>query len=578
MNKRIGNGGEARAALYARVSSDRQAERDLSIPAQLKALRQYADKHGWKVVEQFVDEAESARTADRPEFQRMMGLSKQKEPPFTVILVWKLSRFARNREDSILYKTMLRKHGVQVVSINEHIEDSPSGRMLEGMIEVVDEFYSANLSSDTIRGMNENASRGFLNGGRAPYGYRRVKVKVGEIEKAKLEAVPEHAPLVKRAFQMCVDGMGVKEIAKKLNAEGYKTRAGREWTNTVLYYMLTNEAYTGVTTFNGYRYWDSKGSKEQKAIRVEGTHEALVTREQFEKARQVLKERGFTVTHPRAVASDYLLSGILYCGLCNAKMLGTTAKGGQFVYYGCQNYLKKGRQACAAGLVGRDRLEGAVIDTLKDDVLTDANLTELVHLINEEANLNRGTSAKRMGETDAQLRALNGRLDKLYVALETGHVDMADLGPRIKALRAQIEASEARKREISAEETAPLKFSGPQVRRSVEDLRELLSDGTTLERKSRIRGWLSRIEVDTKRGGTVYYKMPPWIQKAMGRPTAGGPMRSVLSIDQIGCPNPTPVKTILAFISSFPSAYSTAPRARSVFCRSRHSPPPRPFG
>ena len=89
---------------------------------------------GWRVVEQFV-EAESARTADRPEFQRMIGLSKQKEPPFTIILVWKLSRFARNREDSILYKAMLRKHGVSVVSINEHIEDSPSGRMLEGMIE-----------------------------------------------------------------------------------------------------------------------------------------------------------------------------------------------------------------------------------------------------------------------------------------------------------------------------------------------------------------------------------------------------------------------------------------------------------
>ena len=535
MNKRIETDGEVRAALYARVSSDRQAERDLSIPAQLKALRQYADKNGWKVVEQFIDEAESARTADRPEFQRMMGLSKQKEPPFTVILVWKLSRFARNREDSILYKAMLRKHGVSVVSINEHIEDSPSGRMLEGMIEVVDEFYSANLSSDTIRGMNENASRGFLNGGRAPYGYRRVKVKVGEIEKAKLEAVPEHAPLVKRAFQMCVDGMGVKEIAKKLNAEGYKTRAGREWTNTVLYYMLTNETYTGVTIFNGYRYWDSKSGKEQKAIRVEGTHEALVTREQFEKARQVLKERGFVVTHPRAVASDYLLSGILYCGICHAKMIGTTAKGGQFVYYGCQTYLKKGRKACSAGLVGRDRLEGAVIDTLKDGVLTDANLTELVHLINEEANRSRDTSGKRLAETASQLKALNGRLDKLYVALETGHVDMADLGPRIKTLRAEIEAAEARKRQIQAEETAPLKFGGAQVRRSVEDLRELLSDGTTLERKSRIRSWLSRIEVDTRRGGTVYYKLPPWMLKAMGRPTAGGPSHSVLSIDQIGC-------------------------------------------
>lgn len=535
MNKRTEYEGEVRAALYARVSSDRQAERDLSIPAQIKALRQYADKQGWRVVEQFIDEAESARTADRPEFQRMMGLSKQKEHPFTVILVWKLSRFARNREDSILYKAMLRKHGVQIVSINEPIDDSPAGRMLEGMIEVVDEFYSANLSSDTIRGMNENASRGFLNGGRAPYGYRRVKVKVGEIEKAKLEVVPEHAPIVKRVFQMCQDGMGVKEIAKKLNAEGYKTRASHEWTNTVLYYMLTNEAYTGVTVFNGYRYWDSKAGKAQKAIRIDGTHEALVTREQFEKVREVLKERGFVVTHPRAVASDYLLSGLLYCGICDSKMIGTTAKSGQFTYYGCQTYLKKGRKACAAGLVNRERIEGAVIDTLKETVLTDENLTELALLINEEANSNRSTSGKRLAEVDAQLKALNGRLDKLYVALETGHVDMADLGPRIKALRAQIEAAEDSRRGIAAEDNAPLKFSGAQVRRSVEDLRELLADGTTLERKSRMRAWVKRIEVDTLRGGTIEYKVPPWILKAMGRPTAGGPTHSVLSIDQIGC-------------------------------------------
>lgn len=535
MTTRIETDGEVRAALYARVSSDRQAERDLSIPAQLKALRQYADKQGWRIVEQFIDEAESARTADRPEFQRMMGLSKQKEHPFTVILVWKLSRFARNREDSILYKAMLRKHGVQVVSINEPIDDSPAGRMLEGMIEVVDEFYSANLSSDTIRGMNENASRGFLNGGRAPYGYRRVKVKVGEIDKAKLEAVPEHAPTVKRVFQMCLDGMGVKEIAKKLNAEGYKTRDGHEWTNTVLYYILTNEAYTGVTVFNGYRYWDSKAEKAQKAIRIEGTHEALVTREQFEKARQNLKERGFAVTHPRSVASDYLLSGILYCGCCDAKMIGTTAKSGQFTYYGCQTYLKKGRKACATGLVNQERLEGEVIRVLKDTVLTDDNLTELMRLVNEEINRDRTTSGKRINEADAQLKALNGRLDKLYVALETGHVDMADLGPRIKALRVQIEATEDRRRVIAAEDVAPLQLTAAQVRRSVEDLRELLAEGTTLERKSRMRAWVKRIEVDSVRGGTVFYKLPPFVQKAMGRPTEGGPSHSVLSIDQIGC-------------------------------------------
>ncbi len=101
-----------KVTLYARVSSERQAEKDLSIPAQLKALRNYAIKHGWESAKEFVDEAESARSANRPAFQEMITHAKQKPLPFSIILVWKLSRFARNREDSILYKALLRRRGV----------------------------------------------------------------------------------------------------------------------------------------------------------------------------------------------------------------------------------------------------------------------------------------------------------------------------------------------------------------------------------------------------------------------------------------------------------------------------------
>jgi site-specific DNA recombinase len=133
------------AAIYARVSSERQ-DVDLSITAQLKSLREYAQRNGHLVVKEYVDEAESGRSIDRAGFKAMIAASRQQPPAFRVILVWKLSRFARNREDSIIYKSLLRKHGVQVVSINEPLEDTPSGRLLEGIIEVIDEFYSANLS------------------------------------------------------------------------------------------------------------------------------------------------------------------------------------------------------------------------------------------------------------------------------------------------------------------------------------------------------------------------------------------------------------------------------------------------
>jgi len=165
-----------RVVLYARVSSEKQAEKDLSIAAQLKALRKYAVEHGWEVYKEFVDEAESARSANRPAFKEMVALAKQKHKFFDTILVWKLSRFARNREDSIIYKSLLRKCGVSVISINEQVDETPAGKLLEGMIEVIDEFYSINLAQDTIRGMKENAGRGYHNGGTIPIGYKAKKV------------------------------------------------------------------------------------------------------------------------------------------------------------------------------------------------------------------------------------------------------------------------------------------------------------------------------------------------------------------------------------------------------------------
>lgn len=162
----------------------------------------------------------------------MIAAARQPMPPFKVILVWKLSRFARNREDSIIYKSLLRKHGIQVVSINEPLEDTPSGRLLEGIIEVIDEFYSANLSQDVVRGMRETASRGFYPGSTVPYGYRRAKVREGETQRSKLEPDPATAPVVERMFRECLAGKGLLEIARGLSSDGLTTRTGRQWEPT----------------------------------------------------------------------------------------------------------------------------------------------------------------------------------------------------------------------------------------------------------------------------------------------------------------------------------------------------------
>ena len=146
------------AALYARVSSERQ-DVDLSVSAQLRALKDYARANGYSDARQYIDEAESGRVADRPQFREMIEEGSKAKAPFDVILVWKFSRFTRKREHAVAFKSMLRRKGIRVVSITEQAEDNATGRLLEGIIESVDEFYSENLAQEVVRGMREAASR-----------------------------------------------------------------------------------------------------------------------------------------------------------------------------------------------------------------------------------------------------------------------------------------------------------------------------------------------------------------------------------------------------------------------------------
>ena len=155
------------AVIYARYSSDSQ--REASIEGQLRDCKDYAEKNGITVVGTYIDRAYSAKTDDRPDFQRMIRDSDKKL--FDIVLVWKLDRFARNRYDSARYKTQLKKNGVKLMSATEIISDGPEGIILESVLEGYAEYYSADLSEKVIRGMTKNARKGKFTGGAIPFGY-----------------------------------------------------------------------------------------------------------------------------------------------------------------------------------------------------------------------------------------------------------------------------------------------------------------------------------------------------------------------------------------------------------------------
>jgi len=296
-------GVEMKVALYASVSSEKQ-DTDLSLSAQLKAMREYASRNGYQVVREFVDEAESGRTTARPSFKEMISLARHSNKPFERILVWKYSRFARSRRDSIFYKTMLKKAGVSVVSINEPFDDNPTGRLMEGIIESLDEFYSDNLGEDVTRGMRECAKRGFYLSSKTPYGCRKVKVWEGNKQHTTLEPDPDIAFVVKTSFEGIIEGSGLVWIVKDFNSKGIPGPGGGKWSKTSLYGILTNEVYVGVNI------WGRNSKRGLDPVRVENSFPPIVDRETFDKVQEIMRKNAPIKMHPRRVSSPFLLSGI----------------------------------------------------------------------------------------------------------------------------------------------------------------------------------------------------------------------------------------------------------------------------
>jgi site-specific DNA recombinase len=498
-----------KAAIYARVSSDSQ-DVDLSISAQLRAIREYAAKHGYEIVREYVDEAESGRTASRPKFKEMMTVARLKHPPFTVILVWKLNRFSRSRVDSITYKTLLKNKGIRVISINEPLDESPSGQLLEGIIESVDEFYSANLGQDVRRGLRENAARGFYSIGRAPYGLHKVPVKDGMKTRYTMEPDPEEsvpAIVVGRMFEMALKRMGCKQIAAILNREGFLTSTGRRWGKTTVHKILTNEAYCGTLVFGGRPGHKAIHSGEPP-VRVEGAWPALIDKDTFLKVQKIMADNAPRAVHPRVVPSFYLLSGILFCA-CGSAMVGRSAKSHRYYYYTCNRTFKQGRETCNSRILPKEKIERLVIDQIKQKVLDKQCLEELTNLVNEELDAGYSVIKEKISNLDNEINDVENRLGRLYDALETGKLTLDDLAPRIKELRAkQGELSKAR---VVAE--AEMTLQGYQqldtnaIRSYAADLWVILEESEVAQRKAFLRSFVKKIVIE-KDSVKLYYNLP----------------------------------------------------------------------
>lgn len=316
------------AAAYIRVSTDDQLE--YSPDSQLEKIREYAASNDMLLLEKFIfreEEGISGKKAERrPEFMRMIGTAKQKPKPFDVIIVWKFSRFARNRQDSIVYKSMLRKQcGVDVLSVTEQLGDDKMSIIVEAMIEAMDEYYSINLAEEVRRGMNEKVNRGEPVSVPA-FGYT--------IRDRQYWIDPAAAPLVKMIFRNYIEGMGCRSIAQKLNAMEVRTQRGGLWENRTVEYVLRNPVYIGKIRWNPKRK-TRRNYSDPDIIVAAGNHEPLIDRETWDRAQKRMAESKAASekdTAPKSSAAG-MLRGLLKCSACGSTL--TVSGGGSMQ---CQAY------------------------------------------------------------------------------------------------------------------------------------------------------------------------------------------------------------------------------------------------
>ena len=385
--------GILRVVIYARYSSDMQREE--SIDAQIRYCKEEIRRNpNMVLVGVYYDEALSGKFDDREDFQNM--ITDARDNRFDQIMVHKFSRFARNQYDSVIYKKKLREIGIRVVSATQKVDDTPEGQMTEAIIEVLDQYYSANLAEEVLKGMRENALKGLSTGGRPPLGYDRD-------EHGRYIINPETAPVARKIYDLYLSGMGAYLIANTLNNMGLRTQTGNTFHGRTVTDILTNEKYNGT-------YIYTIGENE---IRIPNNHEPIIPKAMWDQVQLLRAQR----TKPR-LTSDviYSLTGRLYCGECHGSFSGgghKTSRNGKKknYYYVCNN---KKYHNCKNKSINKDKIERYLCQHIVRVLLTDKSIEDIANAFEAAViEMSKQTTTVPLEKLEKEKIALNKKIAKL---------------------------------------------------------------------------------------------------------------------------------------------------------------------
>ncbi|MGM9646538.1 MAG: recombinase family protein [Eubacteriales bacterium] len=424
--KQAQKSGALRVALYLRYSSDRQTEQ--SIEGQQRVCSSYCDREGHQIVATYIDRALSASKDTDKRLQFLQMIRDSESGQFDAVVVYKLDRFARSRQDSAKYKAVLARNGVRVLSATEGIGDGIESIILESLLEGMAEYYSAELSQKVTRGMRESAYKCNSTGGTVPTGYKIVGKKF-VIDEPRAE-------IVREVFDLFVGGMSISAIGRLLAGRGIRNAVGKPYGRNALEHMIRNKRYIGVYTYDD--------------IEIEGGVPAIVSKEIFEEAVKRLETRT-TGPKPCSPYADYLLSGKCFCGDCGSSMTGesSTGKSGKtYHYYGCPTHRK--RSLCDMPRIRKDWLERTAVKDAVELLSSPDIRRQLVDLVMQESAKDADTDS-RADALRKQAREIEKKISNLIKLAEDGMATdstasrIRELEEEKKSVYTQLKATELQK-------------------------------------------------------------------------------------------------------------------------------------
>ena len=446
------------ALTYQRASTKEQAtkggrDEGFSIPAQRQANARKAEDLGARIVAEFVDAGESARSADRPDLQRMLEYIATHQ--VTYCIVHKVDRLARNRLDDVEIHRRLVEAGVTLVSATENIDETHSGMLLHGIMSSIAEFYSKNLASEVSKGLNQK----FETGGtpmRAPIGYLNVRKPDEQGREYRTVEIDTERSLVRWVFEQYATGEHtVFNLLAEATARGLTTvptpkRPSGPVSRSTSCSMLRNPYYIGIVRYKG---------AEQS-----GTHAPLVDIETWQQVQRLLDSR--KIADERRRTHDHYLKGSLFCGQCGSRMqldYPANKQGVRYAYYVCSGRASK-RKNCTRRAVPVGIAEQLVADCYRDISITEEQYAALAAQIEAAFDERLASRSQELAELTENRKRLQNKSDKLLAAHFADAIDLETLKrhqDRIRAGLADIDRRLANGIEIREDGRATIKLAEP---------------------------------------------------------------------------------------------------------------------